>query len=524
MNRFVSFVLAAMTVAAIAGAASADTLTIGTRTETTSIFPNWWVTTPNQQVASHMFNNLVEMDEKNHVKPGLAESWRPIDDKVWEFKLRKGVKFHDGTPFTADHVIATFDQAKGIEGSGAPSGLKVRAKTYEKVDDYAFRISAGKPYPLLPNEMSILYIYPKPAPVADFNSGKAAIGTGPYKFVEWLQGDRLVMERNADYWGSKPEWDRVVFKQIKADPSRVAALLNGDVDVIDNVPTTDIAQLKKDPKTAVAQVAGERIIMLQLDSSRDISPFVKGNDGKPLFPNPLRDWRVRKAISKAINRDAVVERVMEGAAVAAGQVATIGMFGFDPDLKPEPYDAEGAKKLLAQAGYPDGFHLTLHGPNDRYVNDAKIIETVAAMLTRVGIKSKVVTMPRATYFSRQKGGGELGAPEFSVTLYGFGTATGETMSQLWMLLHAENPERALGHANMGHYANVGADVVLDKAIVTLDDAEREKLIRQASAIYMRDVALVPLHYQVNTWATRKGLAYRPRLMEVTHAMSVTKVK
>ena len=281
MKKIILSVLGVVTGLLISGSAGADTLTIGTRTETTSIYPNWWTGTPNQQIASHIFNNLVEMDENNHVKPGLAESWRPVDDKVWEFKLRKGVKFHDGTPFTADHVIATFDQAKGIEGSGAPSGLKVRAKTYEKVDDYAFRISAGKPYPLLPNEMSILYIYPKPAPVADFNSGKAAIGTGPYKFVEWLQGDRLVMERNADYWGSKPEWDRVVFKQIKADPSRVAALLNGDVDVIDNVPTTDIAQLKKDPKTAVAQVAGERIIMLQLDSSRDISPFVKGNDGKP---------------------------------------------------------------------------------------------------------------------------------------------------------------------------------------------------------------------------------------------------
>ncbi|MBT5665597.1 MAG: ABC transporter substrate-binding protein, partial [Rhodospirillaceae bacterium] len=325
----------------------------------------------------NIVETLTEIDPKDgSIRARLATSWTKVNATTWRFELRKGVKFHDGTPFTADSVIATFDHAKGIEGVGAASGAYVLDKTYKKIDDYTIHISAGKPYPLLPNEMSVLYIYPKAASVDDFNSGKAAIGTGPFKFKEWMRGDRFVVERNPNYWGKKPEWDRVTFKPIKSGPSRIAALLTGDVDIIDQVPTTDVQKLKDDPKLRVVQVAGERIIMLQVDSNRDLSPFVFTNDGKPFFPNPLRKWEVRKAISKAINRQAIVDRVMQGAAVPAGQLPPDFMIGHDPSLKPEPYDPDGAKRLLTEAGYPKGFRLTVHCPNDRYINDEKICETV----------------------------------------------------------------------------------------------------------------------------------------------------
>ena len=524
MRKISAAVLGGLAAALVSGAATAQNLTIGVSQETTSAYPNFWVTTPNQQIAAHMFNNLVEMNHQNRPTPGLAESWRPVDDKTWEFKLRKGVKFHDGTPFTADHVIATFDHSKGIEGVGAAAGAYVRDKTYKKIDDYTVHISAGKPYPLLPNEMSVLYIYAKAAPVEDFNSGKAAIGTGPFKFAEWERADRFVVERNPVYWGKKPVWDQVTFKPIKSGPSRIAALLNGDVDMIDQVPTTDVKRLRDDPKLRVVQVAGERIVMLQLDTNRDISPFVFTNDGKPFFPNPLRKWEVRKAISKAINRKGIVDRVMEGNAVAAAQIATIGMFGYNPDLKPEPFDLEGAKKLLAQVGLADGFRLTMHCPNDRYINDAKICEAVAAMLTRAGIKTELVTMPKAIYFAKSRAGGDRKTPGFSMSMMGFGTATGETMSQHWMLVHTNDKAKALGHANNGHYANGRIDAILREAIETLDDAKREKIVQDVGAMYMRDQAIVPLHYQVNIWAMRKELTYQPRLMEVTHARHVTMAK
>ena len=505
----------------LVGSAAAETLTIGVSQETSSTWPNAWISTPNQQIASNMFNNLTEMDHQNRLQPGLAVSWAPLDDQTWEFKLREGVKFQDGTPFTADHVVLSFDHAKEAAIKGVSgSGNFIADKTYKKVDDFTFHISAGEPFPLMPNQMSIVYMYPHKASVEDFNSGKAAVGSGPYKFVEWVKGDRLVMERNDGFWGEKPEFDRVIFKPIKADPSRVASLLSGQVDMIDQVPTTDVNLLKKNKDLRVVSTAGERIIMLQMDASRDISPFILTDDGKPFFPSPMRKWEVRKAISKAINRDAIVDRVMEGNAVPAAQVAAPGMFGFNPDMKPEPFDPEGAKKLLAQVGLGDGFRLTLHCPNDRYINDEKICEAVAGMLTRVGIKTDLQTFPKAVYFTKARAGGEGGTAGFSLWMMGFGTVTGETMSQHWTLLHTLDREKQLGHVNFGGYSNLRMDFFLREAMKTLDDAKREKMLHEAAEMYMRDVALIPLHYQVNIWAMRKGITYQPRLMEVTHARHV----
>ena len=495
-------------------------LTIGVAQETSSLYPNWFVTTPNQQIASHIFEPLVSMSPDNKPQPALAESWSPVDDTTWEFKLREGVTFHDGTPFTADSVIASFDHAKTIEGNGSAAGAYVRDKTYEKVDDYTVRISAGKPYPLLPAEMSVVYIYKEPADPDAFNSGEAAIGTGPYKFGEWVRADHLTLTRNDDYWGEEPAWETVVFKPIASPPTRVAALLNGDVDVIDRVPTVDVKRLEADPGIHIVSRPGERIIYLQVDVSRDISPYVKSKSGEALFPNPLRDWKVRKALSLAINRDAVVARVMDDQAVAAGQIATPGMFGHNPDLAPDSYDPQKAKELLAEAGYPDGFAITLHGTNDRYINDAIILEAIAQMWTQVGVDTTVEAIPAATYFTRRENGGERGTPEFSALLGGFGTATGETMSQHWMLVHTTDKEKALGHANYGRYSNVRADAMLDEAIVTVDDAKREEMLKEIGEIYMRDLALIPLHWQVNVWAMRDGLEMEPRLMEVTHAMTI----
>jgi peptide/nickel transport system substrate-binding protein len=275
--------------------------------------------------------------------------------------------------------------------------------------------------------------------------------------------------------------------------------------MINDVPPADISRLKTTPAVTVIMRSGERIMFITLDSSRDVSPFVADNDGKPAFPNPLHDWRVRKAISKAINRDALVDRLMDGVAVAAGQVASPGMFGHDPGIKPEPFDPDGAKKLLASAGYPDGFHLVLHSPNDRYVNDAKTAEAIGAMLTRIGIRTDVQALPWQVFAGQQMGGGERGVPAYSVTLYGFGTATGETMSQHWMLLHTKNPERALGHANVGAYSNIRLDAYLDEAMRTMDAGKREKMLWDIARGYMNDVALVPLFWQVNAWAVYRAV-------------------
>jgi len=508
----------------LAGAAGAKELTLGLASEPTSIDPHFHNLGPNNALSSHIFSPLILQDEKQNLIPGLATSWKAIDDTTWEFKLREGVTFHDGTPFTADDVIFTFKRAPEVEGSPASFGIYTKGKTLTKVDDHTLHIKTESPYPLMPNDVSTIYIVSKKhgegAKTEDYNSGKVAIGTGPFKFGEYVPGDRIVMSRNEEYWGDKPEWTKITFKPIKSGPSRVAALLAGDVDIIEQTPTIDIERLKKDSSLQLSEGVSNRVIYLHLDQFREDSPFVKGKDGAQI-KNPLLDARVRKAISKSINRDLIVDRVMEGVAIKAGQLLPEGFFGRSPNMQPEAYDPEGAKKLLAEAGVPDGFKLTIHGPNDRYINDAKIAEAVGQMLTRNGIETEVVTMPRSVYFKRASRGGPDGTPEFSFVLVGWGSGTGEASSPLKSLLATYDKEKGMGAANRGRHSDPEVDKLIDEALATVDDAKRAALLAKATeAAIGENQGIIPLHYQVNTWAARKGISYKARTDEKTVAWGV----
>jgi peptide/nickel transport system substrate-binding protein len=520
-----------MTVAALAAAmlalpvavSAAGELTIGLASEPSSIDPHFHNLGPNNAVARVMFDRLIMPDDKQQLRPGLAVSWNPIDDTTWEFKLRKGVKFHDGSPFTADDVVFTFQRAPNVAGSPSSFGTYLKGKEITRIDDHTVHIKTERPYPLMPNDMSTFSIVSRKhgegATTPDYNSGKATIGTGAYKFVEYLPGDRIVLERNETYWGDKPEWTKVTMKAIKSGPSRVAALLAGDVDLIEQTPTADIEHLKGDPNLTLSQGISNRVIYLHLDHDRAASPFVKGKDGSDI-KNPLQDQRVRLAISQAINRDAIVSRVMEDIAIKAGQLLPEGFFGRSGKLQPVAYDPNQAKRNLSEAGYGDGFKLTIHGPNDRYINDAKIAEAVAQMLTRVGIQTDVVTMPRSVYFKRASRGGPDGTPEFSFILVGWGSGTGEASSPLKSLIHTYDKSKGFGASNRGRYSNAKVDTLIEDALATVDDAKRQALLAEATEIAIDDVAIIPLHYQVNTWAARKGIKYRARTDEATVATDV----
>ena len=513
-------VLGAVAAAALVWSASADAkeLKVGLANEPTAIDPHYHNLTPNNALASNIFETLILQDERQRLLPGLATSWKALDATTWEFELRRGVKWHDGTPFTADDVVFTFERAPNVPNSPSSFATFTKQKTVTKVDDHTIRIKTEAPHPLTPNDVSQLMIISKAAAegaaTADFNSGKAAVGTGAFRFVEWVPNDRLILERNDDYWGTKPEWSRIVIKPIKSGPARVAALLAGDVDFIDKVPTTDIPRLKTDDNLSLSQGVSNRVIYLHIDQFREESPFVKAKDGGPI-KNPLMDTRVRKAISKAINRDAIVERVMEGIAIPAGQLLPEGFFGVSPKLKPEPYDPNGAKKLLAEAGVPDGFKLTIHGPNDRYINDAKIAEAIAQMLTRIGIETAVETMPKAVYFKRASRGGPDGSPEFSFVLVGWGAGTGEASSPLKSLIHTYDKSRGFGASNRGRHSNPEIDALIEEALATVEDDTREAMLQKATELAIGRLAIIPLHYQVNTWGARKGLSYKARTDERT---------
>lgn len=515
--------LAAALLALPVAASAAGELTIGLASEPSSIDPHFHNLTPNNAVARVMFDRLIMPDEKQQLRPGLAVSWKPINDTTWEFKLREGVKFHDGSPFTADDVVFTFQRAPNVEGSPSSFGTYIKGKEIVRIDNYTVHIKTERPYPLMPNDMSTFSIVSRKhgegAMTPDYNSGKATIGTGAYKFVEYVPGDRIVLERNENYWGDKPEWTKVTLKAIKSGPSRVAALLAGDVDVIEQTPTADIEHLKSNAGVSLSQGISNRVIYLHLDHARDASPFVKSKDGADI-KNPLKDQRVRTAISQAINRDAIVSHVMEGIAIPAGQLLPDGFFGRSPNLMPVKYDPEQAKRNLSEAGVGDGFKLTIHGPNDRYINDAKIAEAVAQMLTRVGIQTDVVTMPRSVYFKRASSGGPDGTPEFSFILVGWGSGTGEASSPLKSLIHTYNKEGGFGASNRGRYSNAKVDTLIEDALATVDDAKRQDLLAEATEIAINDGAIIPLHYQVNTWASRKGIKYRARTDEATVATDV----
>lgn len=514
--------LAAALTFAVGGGASAADLTIGLGGAVSAMDPHYHNVATNNMVTRHIFGRLVDQDDKQRLVPDLAESWKTVDDTTWEFKLRKGVKFHDGSDFDAKDVVATLSRIPWVPN--APSSFRIftgQITETKVIDSHTIHLKTAKPFPLMPVFMAgfaIVSDTAERAPTEDFNSGKAAIGTGPYKLGEFVRGDRIVLQKFDGYWDKKPDWDKVTIKQITNSAARVAALLSGDVQIIDQVPTADIARLKKDKNTSVVGVVSNRVIYLSMDTNRDQTPFVTAKDGKPLDKNPLKDVRVRKALSLAINRAAIVDRVMENQAIPAGQLLPEGFFGTSPNLKVEKFDAEGAKKLLAEAGYPNGFAITLHSPNDRYLNDEKVSQAVAQMLARIGIATKVEALPFATYATR---GSKL---EFSFMLWGWGSGTGEVSSPLRSLLATYDAAKGNGPSNRGRYSNPKVDQLLETALQTVDDEMRSKLLQQASEEAIFDVGIIPVLYLINNWATRKGFTYVPRTDESTLAMGVKAAK
>ena len=498
-----------------ATSAQAADLAIGLATDVTSLDPHYHNLTPNNNVAQHVYGFLVQRNEKEQVEPGLATQWKPVAPTTWEFTLRKGVKFHDGSDFTAADVVASFNRIPKVANSPSPfTAYTKQVVRIEVVDPHTVRFHTATPYPLMPSDLTQVAIISKAAENAstdDFNSGKAANGTGPYKLVRFAKGDRIELARFDGWWGGKTPWERVTMRLLPQNASRVAALLAGDVNVIESTPTADIARLKQDKRLGLYRQVADRLIYLHLDSNRDVSPFVTDKDGRPLDRNPLKDARVRRALSKAIDRKAIAQRVMEGEAVAAGQLVPDFLFGASPNLKVESYDPEGAKKLLAEAGWPTGFGVTLHSPNDRYVNDAKIAQAIAQMWTRAGIATKVTAMPSATFFPQAT---EL---KFSTMLLGWSTGTGEASSSLKALLMTFNKDKGFGGTNRGRYSNTKVDAFTEDALQTVDDVKRAAYLQRATEIVIDDTGVIPLHFQVNTWAARDGITYVPRVDETTLA-------
>ena len=513
---------ALMTTALPLGAARAagQVLNVGTGGAFTSIDPHYHNLTPNNVIAYHLFNRLVGLDGEFRPVPELAESWEPAGELAWVFKLRPNVRFHDGTPFAADDIVFTFDRIPKILNSPASFTQAVKqVARIEIMDPLTIKLHTKNPEPLLPyylaGAMIVSRKHGQGAQTSDYNSGKAAIGTGPHKLDSVILGDKVVFRRNEDFWGEKPHWETVSYRLIANNASRTAAIQAGDVDIVDQVSTRDVATLQGNPKLTTLAPPGQRLIYLYVDSEREPSPLITDAAGQKLAKNPLKDLRVRRALSLAINREGIRTQIMDGFAAPTGQLMPKGAVGYVDSINPDPYDPAQARKLLAEAGYPNGFGITLNGPNDRYVNDRTIVEAIAQMWTRIGVKTVVATTPALMFFA---GGAR---DEYSIALQGWASDTGEASSNLVQIIASTNPEKGRGAiVRESHFARADIDAVVEKSLATFDPAAREALYREATMMGMKEQAIIPLHHQVNIWAMRKGISLRPRMQEGVRSYEV----
>lgn len=479
----------ALALATAVAPAAAQNLSIGIQNEPNTMDPQWNLLGSNTQAMRNQYDTLIGRDVNLQLTPSLALSWKVVDETTWEFKLRPGVKFHDGSDFTAEDVKFTLARIPTLPGN--PSAYIVytnQIKEVVVVDPHTVRFITNGPAPLLPTNLSNVFMLSgaKGAhPTGDFNNGKAANGTGPFKLVSWSPGSPQMLARNDAYWGDKPHWATVRINPIARDPARVAALLAGDVDFINRVPIADVDRLKRDPKMKLFSGPSAYVYMVYTEVGQDQPQGVKDNAGNPLAKNPWRDPKVRQALSLAINRDALVDRVMEGLAIKMTQPVPDSMFGASPRIAPAAYSVERARALLAEAGFPQGFQAELTCPNDRFPNDAKICEAVAQQFSRIGLKITVAAYPSSVFFSRRA------KREFGLTMAGWGSLTGEASYFFGAVIHTADREKNLGSINVTGISDAEIDPLIQRARNMLDEPGRRALLEQVSEMIVQRNWVIP---------------------------------
>ncbi|ABQ34985.1 MAG: ABC transporter substrate-binding protein [Bradyrhizobium sp.] len=458
---------------------------------------------------AHVYEGLTARDKDLKIIPALAESWETPEPTRWRFHLRKGVKFHNGEPFTADDVIFSADRVRAT-GSNFLSNVPPDAK-FVKIDDYTVDVKLDAPNPILISQWDTWYIMSKkwceennsvaPTPVSATTPSYAALhenGTGPFIIESHQPGVKTVFKVNPNWW-RKPEHNikEIVFTTISSDATRVAALLSGEVDIIEPVPVQDIGRVDSSPNAQVLKGPELRTIFLGMDESRDelLYSNVKGK-------NPFKDIRVREAFYKAIDVELIKTRVMRGLSTPSALMIAPELFPLSKEFTRPKYDPDGAKKLLTEAGYPDGFEVALDCPNDRYVNDAAICQAVVGMLARIGVKVNLNAQPKAQYFAKVL---KPGGYNTSFFLLGWTPSSMDAHNVMHDIMGCrEDPkDPTRGEANLGNYCNKEFDALTDKVLVETDAAKRNQLIKQAFEIGIKDYGYIPVHQQAVAWGVSK---------------------
>jgi len=507
--------------------AMAQSLTFAVASDVTSLDPHFHNTAINHATGDHIYEPLTFQDRHGKVIPNLARAFRLIDDHTWEFELHADVKFHDGTPLDPEDVAFTVARIPQVKGPSSYTHFIESIVGMERISATTFRLKTRMPDPFLPFNLAGAKILSrsihKDAQTPDFNSGKLAVGTGAFRFVSYARGDRLVLKRNDAWWGNRDPntalaWQDVTIRSISSDASRMAALLAGEVDLADRVPPDDLDLIRKNPALALHSIRGHQVAYLYPDSSRDVLPqtFDK-KTGAPLAANPLRDRRVREAISLAINRRAISETIMSGGSFPADQMVAPGAIGRDDSLPELKYDLPRARALMAEAGYPDGWRWSIVAPNGLFSGDAKISQAIAQMLSRIGIDTRLETMVNAMFIPK------INAREHPMFMMSYLSSTSVTVLRSVWVTKGTGPGN--GVANRMHYSNPELDRVFLGAVTRMNDEQRARELAQAMRIGIQDLATIPIVFAGYNWGARKDrVTIEPNVLGFTQAMLMRPIR
>jgi len=491
---------------ALVGTVSAETLRVASQGDATSLDPHSHNESFTNYFLANIYEGLVARDRDFKIAGQLAESWEQVDATTWRFKLRPGVTFHDGSSFAADDVI--FSMERALAETSNFKHVMATIESFSAIDDMTVEIKTKAPNPILLNDLLDLMILDKQW--AEANGAEEPInlqaeeksfsathanGTGPYSVVSRAQGEKTTLAANESYWGETGNVTDVVFTPINNASTLVSALLSGEVDVVMPLPLQDIPRVEGAEGVKVVSSAEARTMYLGMDQWRD--QIIES----PVEGNPFLDLRVRQAFAHAVDAQAIIDRVMQGQATLATQYVMDKVTGYNPDLERLEYNVETAKSLLADAGYPDGFELTMDCSTDRYVNDGQICQAVVSLLARVNVKVNLIAQSKAQFFPK------VVAPNFGTSFFllSWTPSTMDSLNVFQNVLGTRDLDNGTGAWNISGCSVPEADALAAKAAVTMDASAREKILQDAMALMVENVCLVPLHVQQIVWGVRGNI-------------------
>ena len=480
---------------AAGGAAPQGKVVIAQGVDPTTLDPHWHEETPAYNVLLNVYDTLLFRDGDLKIIPWLAESWRLVNPTSWEFKLRKGVRFHNGEEFDAEAVKWSLDRLRDPELKNRQAGNFRLLSSVEVLDKFTVRVHTIKPFPTLENQLALRgaimaprHFRGKDKLFADRNP----VGTGPYKFVRWNKDEQIVLEANESWWGGAPKVRTLVFRPIPEPAIRVAALQAGEVDIAVNIPPHFVPIIEKHPRLYVSKAPSVRTIFIPIYTQQ----FDAAN--KPAGPvdGPTKDKRLRQALIAGVDVDQIIKTVLEGQAIRTATPLTSRHFGFDKTLPPTKPEPDRVKRLLTEAGFPGGIDLTLNSPDGRYLKDKEVAEAVAGQLTKVWVRTRVRTFEWTTYLN-QTVYIHKANPMY---LIGWGNTTWDADGTLFPLWRSGNP--------LANHYNPDFDGMIDEAQTTVDAKRRLEIYGRAEKLMLEDGAVLPLYQQMDLYGVNRQLSFQ----------------